>query len=86
MFEGGHFMVRHLEADFYRAAKLGDLLEVTVELLEVKAASLRIRQQVMKEGFVLFEVVLKLAYVTRDGSVGRLDADKRLKLSALLEV
>ena len=85
LFEGGHFVVRRLEADFRKPARLGDLLEVTVELLEMKSATLYIRQQVLKAGEVLFEMTLKLAYLMQDGGIGRLDAGKREKLRLLLE-
>ena len=85
LFEGGHFVVRRLEADFRKPARLGDLLEVTVELLETKSATLHIRQQVLKAGEVLFEMTLKLAYLMQDGGIGRLDAGKREKLRLLLE-
>jgi len=84
LFEGGHFVVRRLEADFRKSARLGDLLEVTVELLEMKSATLQMRQQVLKAGEVLFEMTLKLAYLTQDGGIGRLDAGKKERLRSLL--
>jgi len=85
IYEGGHFVVRHLEADFKKSARLGDLLEVTVELLDIKAATLVMRQGVYKEGELLFEMTLRLAYLLLDGSIGRLDAEKRERLRSFLE-
>jgi acyl-CoA thioester hydrolase len=84
LFEGGHFVVRHLEADFKKPARLGDLLDVSVELLEIKSVTMMIRQQIRKEGELLFEMTLKLAYLTQEGGIGRLDAEKITKLRSLL--
>ncbi|MFT7005132.1 MAG: acyl-CoA thioester hydrolase, partial [Sulfurimonas sp.] len=33
----GHFVARKLEADFFVSAKLGDLLEIKTELVQMKA-------------------------------------------------
>lgn len=85
LFEGGHFVVRRLEADFKKPARLGDLLDVTVALLEMKSVTLVIRQQVLKKGELLFEMTLKLAYLMQDGSIGRLSAEKMEKLRSLLQ-
>lgn len=85
VFEGGHFVVRSLEADFHRPAKLGEMLEVKTELLGMKAATMTMRQQVYREETLLFEMVLKLAYLRHDGRIGRLDEMRRRKLAALLE-
>ena len=84
LFEGGHFVVRRLEADFKKPARLGDLLEVSVELMEMKSATLQIRQKVYKGEELLFEMTLKLAYPMLDGTIGRLDAAKTEKLRLLL--
>ena len=85
LFEGGHFVVRNLEASFLRPARLGDLLDISVEVLEIKGVTMKMRQQVFKAGELLFEMHLKLAYLMEDGSVGRLGAEKKAKLLALLE-
>lgn len=85
LFEGGHFVVRHLEADFKKSARLGDLLDVTVEVLSMKSATLTMRQEIRREGEVLFTLTLKLAYLLLDGSIGRLDDGKKARLRSLLE-
>jgi acyl-CoA thioester hydrolase len=84
VFEGGHFVVRHLEADYKGSARLGDLLDVTVRVVSVKGATLEMEQEVKKEGDVLFSMRVKLAYLLENGSIGRLDADKKAKLLSLL--
>lgn len=85
VFEGGHFVVRHLEADFLKPARLGDLLHVTTELLEIRGATLMMRQQILKEGEPLFSITLKLVYLLVDGGIGRLSGPKKEKLLSLLE-
>jgi acyl-CoA thioester hydrolase len=85
LFEGGHFVVRHLEADFRRPARLGDLLDVTVEVREIGSASLTMYQQVLRDGELLFEMTVKVAYVMLDGRIGRLDSGKKKTLMELLE-
>lgn len=85
VFEGGHFVVTHLEADFRRPATLGDLLDVTVESCTVKAASLTMKQCIYRDETLLFEMTLTLAYLMSDGSIGRLDSPRRQRLAALLD-
>lgn len=85
LFEGGHFVVRHLEADFKKSAVLGDLLDVTVEVLAIKAATLVMRQEIYRGEELLFILSLKLAYLMHDGTIGRLDSAKKAKLLSLLK-
>jgi acyl-CoA thioester hydrolase len=85
LFEGGHFVVRHLEADYKDSARLGDLLEVTAEAESVSGTTLQMRQCVSKEGKTLFTMRVKLVYLTHEGRVGRLDEAKKEKLLSLLK-
>ena len=70
--DGGHFVVKHLEADFIKPAFLGDLLEVKTELVELKHASLHIKQSIQKEGQTIFSMTCQLAFV-KDAKVCKLD-------------
>ncbi len=74
--DGGHFVVKHLEADFIRSAKLGDLIEVKHELKEVKNASLKLLQHVWLGEVKLFEMTSVLAFV-KDGKVCKIDQDTK---------
>ena len=79
--DGGHFVVRRLEADFIKSAKLGDLIEVKTTLLELKNASLHVKHEILKEGEKLFEMVCTLAFV-REGKVAKIDeATKKFFMS-----
>ena len=75
--ENGHFVARKVNADFYTSAKLGDLLEIKTELLEMKAASFSLRQIVYRDDVKIFELEILLVYITFDGKVQKLDAKSR---------
>lgn len=70
--DGGHFVVRHIEADFLKSAKLGDLLEVTGKMIELKNASLILEQTVWKGCEKLFTMTSVLAFV-KEGKPTRID-------------
>lgn len=70
--DGGHFVVRHIEADFLKSAKLGDLLEVKGKMIELKNASLVLEQTVWKENEKLFTMTSVLAFV-KEGRPIRID-------------
>ncbi|TAG77537.1 MAG: tol-pal system-associated acyl-CoA thioesterase [Burkholderiales bacterium] len=60
------FVVRRVEADYHRPARLGDLLSVSCEPIEVGRARLIVRQRVEKNGELLFAAVVTLAYIAAD--------------------
>ncbi len=64
----GYFVVKHLEAEYIKPASLGDLVEVTTELLEKKGASIVLMQRVSKDGETLFRMKVKLAFL-KEGRV-----------------
>ncbi|WP_263832617.1 YbgC/FadM family acyl-CoA thioesterase [Sulfurospirillum oryzae] len=74
--DGGHFVVKHLEADFIRSAKLGDLLEVKNELIELKNASLILKQEVWRDEEKLFAMTSTLAYV-KEGKPCKIDEETK---------
>ena len=80
--KNGHFVARKVTADFYASAKLGDLLEIKSELLEMKAASFLLKQSVYRENEKIFELEILLVYINFEGSVQKLDKEsKKLVLS-----
>ena len=70
--EGGHFVVRRVEAEFIKSAKLGDLLDVKSVLLELKNASLHVKHEIYKGDEKLFEMTVLLAFV-KEGKVAKID-------------
>ncbi len=61
--DGGHFVVKHIEADFKKPGKLGDMLEIKHEIISMKNASLTLKQNVWLEDIMLFEMISVLVFV-----------------------
>ncbi len=57
------FVVKHIDATFIKPAFLGDLLDVTIELKEKKAASVIMHQEILRDGEVLFKANITAVYV-----------------------
>lgn len=69
---GLFFAVAHLEVHYKRPARLGDYLKVTTEVLEVKNASLRIKNEIWRDNSLILEAYLTLACINREGKPVRL--------------
>lgn len=61
------FAVTRTELNYLRSAKLQDLLEVSVELVELKRASVVFKQVVSRSGEVLCEGITRVACLTVSG-------------------
>ncbi|MBN2721837.1 MAG: YbgC/FadM family acyl-CoA thioesterase [Campylobacterales bacterium] len=61
--DGGHFVVKHIDADFIKPAKLGDMLEVSHEILKLGGASLELKQEIWKDEEKLFSMTSTLVFV-----------------------
>lgn len=80
--EEGEFVVASMEAKFKSSAKLGDILNVTTTVIEMKATSLQLRQCVLKNGVILFDMNVKLGFV-KSGKVGRMSKEAQTYLVGL---
>jgi acyl-CoA thioester hydrolase len=67
----GYFVVKSLEANYMQPAMLGDILRVETEMIERKAASILLHQQVLKDEKLLFEMKIRLAYL-QDGKPAKI--------------
>lgn len=74
--DGGHFVVKHIEADFIRSAKLGDLLEVKHEIKSLKHASLTLTQNVWIDDVKLFEMTSVLVFA-KNGKPSRISEEAK---------
>ncbi len=83
--DNGHFVARKITADFYISAKLGDLLEIKSELLEMKAASFLLKQTIFKEDIKIFELDILLVYINFEGKVQKLDQQTKNLIISLFE-
>jgi acyl-CoA thioester hydrolase len=83
--ENGHFVARKVEADYLSSAKLGDMLEIKSELLEMKAASFMLLQTIFKDDKKVFEMKITLVYITFEGKPQRLDSKNKELILSLFE-
>jgi acyl-CoA thioester hydrolase len=60
---GFAFVVRSMRIDYLRPARMDDILEVTTEPEEVKGASVTLLQRVTRNGEVLVEAHVRVAFV-----------------------
>ena len=66
------FVVRHIEVDYLRPARLDDSLTVTTEPVEVGGASVVLRQEIGGPAGTCAVLTVRLACVRLDGRPGRL--------------
>lgn len=81
--EGGHFVAKHIEADYLKSAKFGDLLEVKTTLIQIKNASFSLLQQVFRADEKLFEMKIDLVYINFAGNMAKIPTEEKAFLSAL---
>lgn len=63
----GVYVVTRVAIDYRRPAKLGDALVIASTLMELRAASSVIHQQVIRDGEVLVEATVQAAFVGPNG-------------------
>lgn len=85
LLENGHFVAKKIEADYLASAKLGDMLEIKTDLLEMRAASFRLKQSIYKEEKKIFELFITLAYISFEGKPQKIDAKIKELLLGLFE-
>ncbi|WP_264055433.1 tol-pal system-associated acyl-CoA thioesterase [Rhodopseudomonas palustris] len=61
---GFAFVVRSMQLDFLKSAKMDDLLEVITRPVEVRGASITMQQQIKRGDLVLMEAKVKVAFVS----------------------
>jgi len=81
--EGG-FVVSSLEAKFKVPSRLGDLLDVKTEVVQLKTSSLTLYQSVFKDDVLLFEMNIKLAFVC-DSKITRMKPEFKEYICKIFE-
>lgn len=81
--EGGHFVAKHIEADYLKSAKFGDLLEVKTTLIQIKNASFSLLQQIFREDEKVFEMKIDLVYLDFEGNMSKIPPEEKAFLAAL---
>jgi acyl-CoA thioester hydrolase len=70
--EPAAFVVRRLEADFLRPARIDDVLEVVTECAEIGGAHILLAQEISRDAAPLFRLAVKVVLVARSGRPMRL--------------
>lgn len=66
------FVVRRMQLEYLRPARIDEVLEVHTCVAEMTAAILTLKQQLLKEGKALFEARVDIVLVSLDGKPQRL--------------
>ena len=61
--EASGFVVRNINANFLGTAILGDMVQVVTELMEQKKSSILLKQSIIKNGKIIFEMDILLVFV-----------------------
>ena len=80
---GGHFVVKHIDAEFIKSAKLGDLLDVQTKMIELKNASLHVKHDIYLQGEKLFEMCCHLV-VVKEGKITKIDTETKIFFTEIL--
>jgi acyl-CoA thioester hydrolase len=62
---GFHFVVRHMDLDFIRPARMDDILVVETKPSEVRGASITLHQKVRRGEELLIEAKVQVAFVSQ---------------------
>lgn len=66
------FAVVHVDISYKRPALLGDTIEITTEVTELKNATITVKNQVFKDDLLLVEAYVTIAYINKEGKPQRL--------------
>jgi tol-pal system-associated acyl-CoA thioesterase len=70
--QGLFFVVVHVDISYKRPARLGEIVDVTTEVTEIKSATMTMRNRICKDDFVMVDALITLACVDKDGRPRRL--------------
>ncbi|MDA7947233.1 MAG: YbgC/FadM family acyl-CoA thioesterase [Hyphomicrobiaceae bacterium] len=78
--EAAAFVVRHMDIDFLKPARMNDLLEVITTVEDLGGAAMTLLQEVRRGETVVARLHVKIVLVSASGKVMRLDALVRAAL------
>ena len=62
--DGCHFAVKSLESNFISIAKLGDIVEVTTKVTQIKGASVILSQNIYRDEKLIFTMNITLVFLS----------------------
>jgi acyl-CoA thioester hydrolase len=74
------FAVRRIHIDYYKPARIDELIEVETRTLEMRGASIVLRQTIRRDGEKLVEADVTVVLVSREGRARRLPDSLRVAL------
>jgi acyl-CoA thioester hydrolase len=74
------FVVRHLEADYFKPARLDELLRVETTLKELKNTSFLLKQSIFCQDFMLFSMTVTIVCIDGNARPVRIPEMVREKL------
>jgi acyl-CoA thioester hydrolase len=69
------FPVVHVDIHYRRPAKLGEIIEVATEVIEITNATITFKQDIYRDDAVITEATVKLACINRDGKPQRIPSE-----------
>jgi len=81
--KSGHFVARKVIANYLSSARLGDMLDVTSEILQMKAASFILQQTITKDEKKIFDMEITLAFIGFEGKPQKIDKETQKLITHL---
>lgn len=69
---GLFFVITHVDIHYRRPARLGDIVTITTEVIEVRKASMIIKNRVLRDGVLLVDADVTIACVDQSGRPQRM--------------
>jgi acyl-CoA thioester hydrolase len=66
------FAVIHVDADYKRPARLGEIIEVTTEIIEITNATINLKHKILRDSTLLVEANVRVACIDKDGKPRRI--------------
>ncbi len=79
-----NFVVRDCHIDYLRPARMDDILEVETSLTEIKGATMRMKQNVLKQDEILIKSDIRIACLQKNGRPARFSPQIKTKFSSLI--
>ncbi|NPA12167.1 MAG: acyl-CoA thioesterase [Epsilonproteobacteria bacterium] len=70
-FQNCHYVVKELNAKYLKPARLGDEIQITTKLKEIKKASIVIHQEIILNKEIIFELEAVLVFI-KDNKISRI--------------
>jgi acyl-CoA thioester hydrolase len=73
--KGYFFPVVHVDIHYRRPAKLGEIIKVATQVVEITNATITFKQEIFRDDAVLAEATVKLACINREGKPQRIPSE-----------